>query len=66
LGEAIATRKPIKHPRNMTQEELLAVIDNAAICTGKTVPILTYYVCPEQHERTWAGKGYEWMGRENR
>lgn len=66
LGQAIATRKPKKHPRNMTQEELLAVIDNAAICTGRTVPVITYYVCPEQHESTWGGDHYEWIGKDNR
>lgn len=67
LGNEIAVRRPIKHPRNMTQEELLTVIDKAAICAGRTIPVITYYVCPEQHERSWAGSGgYKWQGDGNR
>ena len=67
LGSEIAVRRPIKHAKNMTQEELLTVIDKAAICAGRTVPVITYYVCPEQHERSWAGSdGYKWQGDGNR
>ncbi len=63
LGQAITSRNPRKHPKDMTQEELLSVIDNAAICTGRTIPIITYYVCPDQHEKSWAGSGgYKWQG----
>lgn len=63
LGYEIMKTSPVKHPRNMTEEELLAVIDKATVCTGKTVPIITYYVCPEQHEHGWAGGGsYKWLG----
>ena len=66
LGQAIASRNPIKHPRDMTQEELLTIIDEAALCAGKTIPVITYYVCPEQHERSWAGSGgYKWQDRSN-
>lgn len=61
LGEEIAKENPTKHPKSMTEKELLDVIDKAAVCTGKTVPIITYYVCPEQHERSWA-RNNKWLG----
>lgn len=62
LGEEVARANPIKRPKDMTEKELLAIIDKAAICTGKTVPIITYYVCPEQHERSWANSS-KWLDR---
>lgn len=66
LGQAITSKSPIKHPRDMTQEELLTIIDKAATCTGKIMPVITYYACPEQHERSWAGSGgYQWQDRSN-
>jgi hypothetical protein len=57
LGEQIALRKPMKHPTKMKEEELLGVLDKAAICTGRMASVVTYYLCPEQHERRWAGTG---------
>ena len=67
LGQIIASGNPVKHPKDMTQEELLSVIDKAAVCTGRTMPVITYCVCPEQHENSWAGNGgYKYQGKRNR
>jgi len=67
IGQAVTSTSPIKHPKDMTQEELLTVIDKASACTGKTIPVVTYYVCPEQHENSWAGSGgYNWQGQSKR
>jgi hypothetical protein len=57
LGEQVALQHPVKHARNMKEEELLAILEKASVCTGRRVLIVTYYLCPEQHERKWAGTG---------
>ncbi|WP_304511724.1 hypothetical protein [Desulfobacula sp.] len=66
LGQAILSRKSIKHPKDMSEKELLSLIDKATICSSKIIPVMTYYVCPEQHERNWAGRGgFKWKGKNN-
>ena len=50
----LSGRKSIKE---MNQKEFIALVGEAGTCTGERVPLVSYYVCPENHEQSWAGVG---------
>lgn len=58
LGYEIAIRQPIKQPQDMSEDELLNVLDKATTCASRDISVLTFYVCPENYNDIYNGGGY--------